>query len=445
MNPNRRVVLFVVVSTFLLFVISTVSVVAGFSWQPLSRVNLIADIISQPSLVASTTVDSVTSNTVAPGAKDISLYHKARTITDFRQDSATASVESFFQKLDQLRKTKRGKIRIAYFGDSMIEGDLLTQTLRKLLQQEFGGSGVGFVPINSPVAKFRQTVSASCSDNWTDENFKGKNTKLYLSGHTYSSAAGWFSMTDRTITDSTALLEKALLCGKHNGPVNIRVNDMPFTLHAPNMVNRVVMQRGNGYSINAAVATPDLPVYGVSFETTDGIFVDNFSFRGITGVEFARVDSSFLSAVSASNPYDLVIVQYGVNLLFRPNDKNFSWYAKMMLPVIRKLRNCFSASDFIVVGTADRAFRYPDGYKSAVGIDSLIKVQAQLAFQTNSAFYNQFETMGGTNSIVDWAKRKPALANQDYVHPNHRGAEVLGQLFFEAMMKEYRKYELTHP
>jgi hypothetical protein len=28
----------------------------------------------------------------------------------------------------------------------MIEGDLLTQTLRKLLQKEFGGYGVGFFP-----------------------------------------------------------------------------------------------------------------------------------------------------------------------------------------------------------------------------------------------------------------------------------------------------------
>jgi hypothetical protein len=52
----------------------------------------------------------------------------------------------FAEKLHQLKTTKKGKIRIAYFGDSMIEGDLLTQTLRKLLQKEFGGYGVGFFP-----------------------------------------------------------------------------------------------------------------------------------------------------------------------------------------------------------------------------------------------------------------------------------------------------------
>ena len=51
--------------------------------------------------------------------------------------------------------------------------------------------------------------------------------------------------------------------------------------------------------------------------------------------------------------------------------------------------------------------------------------------------------MGGTNSIVDWARRDPSLANKDYVHPNHRGAAVLAQYLYEAMMTEYNKYIRT--
>jgi hypothetical protein len=111
-----------------------------------------------------------------------------------------------------------------------------------------------------------------------------------------------------------------------------------------------------------------------------------------------------------------------------------------MLPVIRKFKNCFPESDFLVVGTSDRAFSYKGEYKSAIGIDSLIKVQALMAYQTGSVFYNQFQTMGGANSIVEWAKMKPSLANKDYVHPNHRGAEVLGNYFFAAILSDYEKY-----
>lgn len=147
-----------------------------------------------------------------------------------------------------------------------------------------------------------------------------------------------------------------------------------------------------------------------------------------------------MKAINAENPYDLIIFQYGVNLLFRPNDKNFNWYGRAMMPIIRKIKNCFPESDFLLVSTADRAFRYGGQYRSAVGIDSLIKVQALLAYETGSVFYNQFESMGGTNSIVEWAARKPSLANKDYVHPNHRGAELLAQYFFEAILNDYEKY-----
>ena len=192
--------------------------------------------------------------------------------------------------------------------------------------------------------------------------------------------------------------------------------------------------------INLAVADRSLPIYGVSFESVSGVFVDNFSFRGITGIEFGRVDSAFLSSIADNNPYDLIIFQYGVNLLFRPKDKDFTWYAKAMMPIIRKMRNCFNGSEFMLISTADRAFRYNGQYRSAIGIDSLVKMQAMMAYETGSLFYNQFASMGGTNSIVEWAKQKPSLANQDFVHPNQRGAQILADFLFQSLMKEYDEY-----
>ena len=282
------------------------------------------------------------------------------------------------------------------------------------------------------------------SGGWQDENFKtGKNGRLYFSGHLFRSSGDWVQMTDQTITDSAAIIEKSLICGNTAGSVNITVNNSSFTVNAPLLLNRIPLAADRNKSIRLSVANESLPVYGISFESPSGIFVDNFSFRGITGIEFARIDSVFMRSIAANNPYDLIIFQYGVNLLFRPNDRNFNWYAKAMLPVVKKIRNCFENTDFLLVSTADRAFRYGGEYKSAVGIDSLIKIQATIAYETGSYFYNQFASMGGTNSIVAWAKMNPSLANRDYVHPNHRGAEVLGTYLYEAIMNEYKKYIRT--
>ena len=72
----------------------------------------------------------------------------------------------------------------------MIEGDLITQDVRRLLQETFGGSGVGFVPVTSIVAGFRQTITHSFA-NWDDVNYKSDNKathNLFISGHSYFSS-----------------------------------------------------------------------------------------------------------------------------------------------------------------------------------------------------------------------------------------------------------------
>jgi hypothetical protein len=446
MNSNRRVLLFVLSSVLILLMTSLAGYFFGFNWTPFNRVNLISDLVVKPA--DSTVIQEDTTGMTLPPIviekkpyEDFALYQRAHFITNFHSDTTSSSLQNFVKKLYELKSGKKTKVRIAYFGDSMIEGDLLTQTLRRELQKTFGGYGVGFVPITSPVSKFRQTAIADYSNGWEDENFKvGKSSKLFLSGHLFRTKGDWVQITDRTIAPDSVNLEKSLLCGSVIQRVPVSVNNRTFNVETIGQFNRIVLGNDKTTRIKLSIDDEKLPVYGISFESEFGVFVDNFSFRGITGIEFARIDSAFLQSIADNNPYDLIIFQYGVNLLWRPNDNNFNWYSKAMVPIINKFKNCFLGSDFLVVSTTDRAFSYKGEYKSAIGIDSLIRIQALLAYQTGSVFYNQFETMGGTNSIVEWAKMKPSLANKDYVHPNHRGAEILGNYFFSAILNDYDKY-----
>ncbi len=452
MNSNRRILIFVLSSCVLYVTFSLVGTALHFNQPVFERVNLIGDIVKKDSAAIVLADSAATPAESAPpvviekkAAKDFTIYAKPHLITDFNVDSSQPALRRLMEKLSGLKKGKKRKIRIGYFGDSMIEGDLLTQTLRALLQGEFGGSGVGFVPITSPAAKFRQTVSDNFSNGWEATNFKsdGKRNLLYLSGYLFRGNNDWVEMTDHTIKDSAAILEKHLFYGYSDVPVSVKVNNTEVTVPAKETFGNLLVAESRSPSIKLTDTDSRLPLYGISFETASGIIVDNFSFRGISGVEFNAIDTGFLSAVAASNHYDLLVFQYGVNVLFRPNDKNFNWYARMVLPAVKKLKNSFPDADFLIVSTADRAFRYDGEYKSAVGIDSLIKVQATVAYETGACFYNQFETMGGHNSIVTWADASPSLANKDYVHPNHRGAAVLANYFFDALMKDYQKYSAT--
>lgn len=177
----------------------------------------------------------------------------------------------------------------------MIEGDLLTQTLRKLLQQEYGGYGVGYLPISSNVAGFRQTATTSAS-GWNDTSFKTKGaTNMYLSGH-YFTGDGSGSYTDNTIkNDSLATpITKSVIYGRGGGSVS--VNGTELSLGGNASVNKESIT-DSSHQIKLKGNAGSTPIYGVSFESQKGIFVDNFSFRGITGVELNKLDEDFIKAI----------------------------------------------------------------------------------------------------------------------------------------------------
>jgi lysophospholipase L1-like esterase len=473
MNHNKNVVVFTLVTTFTLLFYSFYAAFSHASFFDLNKISILSDVLKDdPDTVTSnlhadafeTKNDSLFlkkeqtdtpavvvtkpkrgKHTVAPKAqfeRSIYNYTLAKTLTNFNTDHSKPSLPELMHKLHALKQGKKRKIRIAWFGDSMIEGDLLSQTFRKRMQQFFGAYGVGFVPANSVTASFRSTVMHKWKGDWKEENFKTKqlSAPLFLSGHTYFTNDGVLSVKDLSFRDSTQSLEKCLICGPApGGVINIVVNGKPRQYRADNHINRLILDSSTSHSIDIAIQNDKLPVYGVTIEPRSGIVVDNFSFRGITGLELSKLDTTALQLLESVNPYDLVILEYGANLMFRPNDVDYSWYKSHIIPVVKKLQKAMPNTEFLIISAADRAFRYDEKWKTAVGMDNLVKTQAELAYKDEAAFYNMYASMGGAGTIVNWADSSPSLANKDYIHPNFRGAEVLGNMLYEAFMKDYQK------
>ncbi|MCJ8153453.1 hypothetical protein MKJ01_06705 [Chryseobacterium sp. SSA4.19] len=443
MNPNRNWRVVVLLSLcFVIYLLSSVLMyVFKFEWKPLQNVNLLSEIIHPEKLHDNTSPGDSLGNLAADKAnraKDFELYKKPDLITDFTKGDSITALVHFSEKLAQLKKTKKGKIRIAYFGDSMIEGDLLTRKLRKLLQSEFGGYGVGYLPIQSKVAPVRETAEIKAG-GWKTINFMDKGAKnMYVSGFSFS-GTGTSYFTDKTLA-SGIITNKFLIFGQPQGNAAVNYNGASMMLNGMQTVNRQLLANDTVRSYSFKSNTSSVPYYGVSFESDNGVIVDNFSFRGITGVEFKKIDEDFLKAVQAGNHYDLIVMQYGVNLLFRPDDTDYSYYVKLMTPNLVKFKSAFPKTDILMVSTADRAFRYNGEFQSAKGIHNLVETQAKMAYDNNLSFFNLFETMGGENSIVSWAQKEPPLANKDYVHPNGRGTDILAEKLYHAMMKDYKNY-----
>ncbi|MBK7882816.1 MAG: hypothetical protein IPJ81_02500 [Chitinophagaceae bacterium] len=449
MNYKRRVLLF---NVFFLLLLIAASIL--FQWNPgIAGANFRPiEILSDIQKDSSTREVLVRKKNVIKNPGDTGNNIVQRDYVTYpgliNTTNQPTALYDFYTHLTELKKKKRKKIRIAYFGDSMIEGDLVTQDLRKMLQEVFGGSGVGFVPVTSIVAGFRQTVIHTFSSNWNDVNYKSDNktsANLFLSGHSFFSTDNStvaYRPVNRPKLDSfnqISILFGAPSAGSNS--TNLIANGVSYPIQAAAAVNKLELPLNSANELRMSIASATIPLYGAAFESDSGVVVDNFSFRGISGTELDYFTENYLQQAQATRSYDLLIFHYGPNLLFKPNLTDFSWYTKKMLPVLQKIKNAFPQTSVLLISTADKGFSYNGSWHTAKGVKPLVDAQYTMATSTGVDFFNLYNAMGGEDAIVRWVKADTALANKDYTHANHRGAKKLAEIIFNAIMKEYQEYE----
>src|SRR6185369_382029 len=113
------------------------------------KLNLIADLQIEESVILPK--DSI----IAKKDSVVVPVTAAKPGKAFIEEFGKDNLRYFFK---ELRYSKTRPVRIAFFGDSFIEGDILCGPFRDTLQEIFGGSGVGYMPITSEVAKFRTSI-----------------------------------------------------------------------------------------------------------------------------------------------------------------------------------------------------------------------------------------------------------------------------------------------
>ncbi|MBC7524201.1 MAG: hypothetical protein H7239_07165 [Flavobacterium sp.] len=445
MNNNKKVITLILVVAIIQFTLSLFSKNFIEYFPSFKNVNLVTDILEKEKIIQKKKLHKTILPPILIGDSlvynDFDAYLKKGTLIDFEADSTNPALKNFTDKLIRLANHKKVKIRIAWFGDSQIEGDLITQDVRELLQNYFGQQkGVGYVPITCVSADFRNTAKVITTGAIFDSNFKkqGANSNLFLSGYSVLSPDLTVFFKDNVAKSKSQITQKWLLYGKGDS-ISINRNEVTKKYNADKEFNRILIDSSTLNKINFQVSSKNTPLYGISSEPETGIILDNFSFRGITGVELKKLNNSMLSEMNEKGYYDLVIMQYGVNLMFKPNDTNYDYYYRAMKPIIKKLKTNFSKSEFLLVGASDRAFNYDGQWKTAVGIDSLIAIQAKLSYNNNIAFYNLYKSMGGYGTTVKWADSTLQLANKDYIHFNHRGARRVATMIFNALLNDFNK------
>lgn len=430
-----------------------------FQYKP-QRIHLFSEVLSigkakQVPLLSKALHDTLVEKT----QQQINLRNQdPASIIEFSNDSL-GGLSCFFEALKKTQKEKK-KTRIAYFGDSMIEGDLITQDLRRLLQDKYGGEGVGFVPVTSIVAGFRQTILHTFSNNWKNytllDPVSEKHT-LGISGYVFQPSyyvadidtssitaeqgGSWvkYSSVNRNRLDT--FYDVKLFYGASEGSNYITYNQQRKKLEGKHPVNELVLNDEypiKSFSANFVCQSP-VDIYGFSFECDSGIYIDNFSFRGNSGMPLTKIPQKVLSGLNNYLDYDLIVLQYGVNVV-NHDVKNYAWYETGMKSVVEHFKTCFPNASILIVSAGDKSLRQNGVYATDPAVPLVIEAQKKVAEKTNSAFWNLYESMGGNNSMVKWVQGDTVLANKDYTHFNYRGASKVANMLYKHLTEKYDEY-----
>lgn len=360
---------------------------------------------------------------------------------------------SFYEKLYQLEKNPQNKVRIAYYGDSMTDGDLIVQDVRANYQERFGGNGVGFVPITSESAASRGSVKSSYSKNWKTQsylNVKKPTSPFGINGHVFfandPSNPTWVQYEAGLKKFSTSLDNATLFYGRSSktGKVNFIIgkDTLKKNLSPNNLVNTIKVSSGSLKAFKANFVHADsIPIYGFNFDNGMGVHVDNFSQRGNSGLPISMFNADVMRAFNNNLNYDLIILHYGTNVL-NYGTKNYSWYEKGMTKTVNKIKESFPGVSILIVSTADKSTKYELEMKTDSAVVPLMKAQKHYALETQSGFVNLYTLMGGDGSMIKWVDETPAKANKDYTHFNQRGAKAIGNLLYEQLNKGYEEYKV---
>lgn len=375
---------------------------------------------------------------------------------------------NFFESLQRLEADSADLVRILHYGDSQLEGDRISSYLRAMMQERFGGCGVGTVPITE--VGLRGTIKQEAGDTWKKFTvFGGQPSPHKKYGH-----LGNYHHANGTIPepgDSLSIFDNPNWVRFFRSPYgsNAKANTFEqIKIFYRSAANPLMVQASvNGQSpqvykmpgqdeyshFTLPLSTePDkfrelklhfgalspFDVYGISLDCQRGIALDNIALRGSSGTDFTKISRSFLRGQLEMLNTKLIIFQFGVNVVpYMMGD--FENYERMIYQQLKYLQSLKPDDvDIIVIGVSDMSQKQGVEMASYPNVKYIRDAQRRAAFRADCAFWDLYEVMGGENSMITWVEDK--LAAKDHTHFSAKGARIVGQLFFEALMDEYERY-----
>lgn len=348
--------------------------------------------------------------------------------------AAQAGLCNMAAAIDNLASLGR-PARIVFLGDSFIEADILTQHIRELLQQRYGGEGVGYMALHSDFPGFRRSVVQN--DKGWESHSVVKEPVLarmslplqyyvpvtdaytrYKGSSRYAHAECW--EVSRVVYDATdaAVLTLETDSGYHTYNVTAGEGIGMVTIHEPTT------------QLTVRCDSAQVALWGVWLDGEDGIAVDNVSMRGYSGGSIADIPQTNIEALQKTIPCDMVVLQYGLNRM-SSGITDYSGFTQELVQAVTHLREAMPVVDILLMGIGDRCENRDGEMKTMKEVYAMRRAQRAAARESGCLFWDTCEAMkydGGMTRFVE-----NGWANKDYTHISHAGGRPVARAFVRAL------------
>lgn len=384
---------------------------------------------------------------------DLPFAHLERNQIIYPGDSL--AMERFFQKMDSVVFFGEGNLSIMHLGGSHVQAGMFTQQFRDNLlsiSTDLMGGQYFVFPFSTGGTNNPSHYIVRSSGTWTYcRNAVRKETdkRMGLAGAAI------------TTNDSTA---RVSILTKERYPSNLppdydfnkvtvigfseTENVVPVVSYDGTTIQGQYDEWKSTYTFSLPDFTDSICIMFDSVPgefTLTGILLENdmpgISVHGV-GVNGARVSSylrcdDFERDLNLIRP-DLIIFGIGINDAAEKDfeKNNFKRNYNELIKVIKRV-NPDCALLFITNNDSYKREKVKKKIRYEVNLNGMIVEEAfmELGKKYNAAVWNQFDIMGGLESMQDW--EEAGLAKKDKVHFTNEGYRLLGDLLYNALITRY--------
>lgn len=375
-------------------------------------------------------------------------------ISTFIEDPTGRGMRPFYEALERTATGERGAItRVAHYGDSSIATDLITSTVRERLQGRFGDAGHGFVLAAKSYLPYKHRgVRHSSNDGWRIREVVRRQDKRGFYGYGGVASVGGRGAQAKVSTakggpvgTKASRFEIYYEERPRGGTFSVELDDDDkalvstaadsfgsgvYTVQAPDGPHSVRLRYAEGGPVH---------LYGVVLERDGpGVVYDSLGLVGARANRLMNFDEAHIAEQIERRSTDLLILGFGGNEA--SDDKSEQAFYEDYLSVLQHLRQGREDLACLAFAPLDQASRELGRIKTLSSIPKIVSAQRRAAFDAGCAFYNTWEAMGGEDSMRRWYKARPRLAMGDFRHATPAGYEVIGNMFYKALLAGFASY-----